>query len=720
MKRSMWHTGLVALLTLAMSGGPAWARGFGGGGRGGGGGGGFRGGGGGGGGFHGGGGGGNFGGGGRGGGNFGGGGGLSGGGFHPSPAARPSLPKSPSISRPGGGNIGGNRPGGGNIGSGNIGGGRPGGGNIGGAGAGLNRPNVVHNPNLGGGGGLNIGSRPQINPGGGITRPDFAGGNRPGLRPGGETRPGLPGAGANRPGNLPGMADKFPGSNALRPGGGPASLPGLGPHRPSAGGAGERFPGLRPGDGGVRPGQGGAGERWRPSDRGTIADRSDDLAGHFNDLNNHWGDNNWHQNNWNNNININNNINNRDINHVGFWGPNGYWGHTGVVGPNGGYWGHTGHIGPNGAWGHSGYYGPAGHWSRNWGFYNGYGPAWGSGRWNYLWNQYPVAMAFGATMWGINAVSYAFGVSSYYNPYYTSPVIVDNQPIVVYSQPIVGDPAYEQQAAAAAPAPDAPPAADAPPDPLTQAFDSARQSFQNGNYAEALQFTNQALKQAPRDAAINEFRSLNLFALGQYSESAATIHAVLAAGPGWDWTTMISLYGNADDYSEQLRKLESAVLADKSAADVRFLLAYHYLTCDHKDAAINMLKEVTQLQPKDQLSADLLKMYAPDEDIPPPKTDAPPPNLEKPAYPMEKLKGDWTASDKDGQFALHLGGDEFSWKFTRDGQPQAVSGAYVVRGNNLVMQPDSGGTMLSEITLKGDHTLIFAPIGEANKLTFTK
>lgn len=415
-------------------------------------------------------------------------------------------------------------------------------------------------------------------------------------------------------------------------------------------------------------------------------------------MNNHWGDNNWHQNNWNNN---NVNINNRDINHVGFWGPNGYWGHTGGVGPNGGYWGH------------SGYYGPSGHWSRNWGFYNGCGPAWGRGSWNYLWNQYPAAMAFGATMWGINAVSYAFGVGSYYNPYYTTPVIVDNQPIVVYSQPIVGDPAYEQQQAAA-------PAADAPPDPLTQAFDSARQSFQNGNYEEALKFTNQALKQAPRDAAINEFRSLNLFALGQYGDAAATIHAVLAAGPGWDWTTMISLYGNPDDYSEQLRKLEAAVTVNAKAADVRFLLAYHYLTCDHKDAAIKMLKEVTQLQPKDQLSADLLKMYAPADETPPPAADAPPPNLDKPAYPLEKLKGDWTAGDKDGQFALHLGDEDFSWKFTRDGQPQSVSGPYVVRGNNLVMQPDSGGTMLSEITLKDDHTLIFAPIGDANKLTFTK
>jgi hypothetical protein len=36
----------------------------------------------------------------------------------------------------------------------------------------------------------------------------------------------------------------------------------------------------------------------------------------------------------------------------------------------------------------------------------------------------------------------------------------------------------------------------------------------------------------PRDAVLHEFRSLALFALQRYSESAAAIHAVLAVGPG--------------------------------------------------------------------------------------------------------------------------------------------------------------------------------------------
>ena len=106
-------------------------------------------------------------------------------------------------------------------------------------------------------------------------------------------------------------------------------------------------------------------------------------------------------------------------------------------------------------------------------------------------------------------------------------------------QPIVGDPSYETQGGggatdgttdnSAGSDTDTPPApAD---DPLKDTFNAARQAFSQGNYDQALELTNQALQTAPRDAAINEFRSLCLFALQQYKESAATIYAVLAAGP---------------------------------------------------------------------------------------------------------------------------------------------------------------------------------------------
>lgn len=451
---------------------------------------------------------------------------------------------------------------------------------------------------------------------------------------------------------------------------------------------GDRLPG------GDRFGQGGAGERWSPTDR-SVPDRHQDLANRFDSLQSNWGNAGWNHGSWTG-------PNGGNLNHTGFWGPNGYWGHTGYWGPNGGHWGHTG------------IYGPPGHWARPWGWYHGYGPAWGYGRWNYMWDRYPVAAAFGVTAWGINAVAWRMGVGTYYNPYYTTPVYVDSQPVVSYDQPVVGDPAYEQQAAAAA---DDQSAAD----PLTTGFDAARQSFFDGNYQDALNQTNQVLAQAPRDAALNEFRALCLFALGQYQDAAATIHAVLAAGPGWDWSTLISLYGDKDAYTTQLRALESAVRANPMAAETHFLLGYHYLTANHQDAAVKQWQRVVELQPKDTLSAQLVKMYTPEEGDSSAAETGPPPDLEEPAFPMMKLYGNWKATNSSGDFSLNLGQDDkFTWTFTRDNQPQSVSGVYIVRGDNLVMQPDSGGTMVGTIKLQNDNTLQYDPVGDVMKLTFRR
>jgi tetratricopeptide (TPR) repeat protein len=625
-----------------------------------------------------------------GGGGFRGGGGFGGGGFGGGGFRGGSF---------GGGNFGGGGFRGGNFGGGGFGGGSygsmgrmpMGGGGFSGSGyhpsmssfgggsGGFNRPNVVHQPNF---------SRPGSEFGSQSFRNDWNSGSRPQIHPGTEGRFGLPAGSGVRPGNLSGVTNHFPGTGA-------ASFPGLGPSR---------------------PGQGGSGERWNPGSRGSISDRHQDLVNRFNDVNNHWNDSGWHHQQWNG-------PNGGDINHFGYWGPNGYWGHTGAWGPNGGYWGHSGHVGPYGAWGHAGYYGPAGHWARNWGWYNGYCPGWGGCYWGYLWNTYPAALAFGATMWGLNAVAWNYGISSYYNPYYQDPVYVDNQPVMTYDQPIVGDPTYESPAPVVADSTDANNPPDAPPpaadDPLTDTFRAARQAFSDGNYDQALTLTNQSLQTAPRDAAINEFRSLCLFALKQYQDSAATLHAVLAAGPGWDWTTMISLYGDKDAYPNQLRALENAVRARPEDAALRFLLAYHYFTCNHKDAAVAQWKKAAELQPKDNLSAQLVQMYSPPPaDAPAPKDS---PDLEKPAYPLEKLRGDWTANNDRGEFGLNLGDDDkFTWKFTRNGNPQTLTGAYAVRGNNLVMQPDTGGTMLAQITLKDDRTLAFNPIGDAQKLTFKR
>src|SRR5204862_5794138 len=113
-------------------------------------------------------------------------------------------------------------------------------------------------------------------------------------------------------------------------------------------------------------------------------------------------------------------------------------------------------------------------------------------------------------------------------------------------------------------------------------FNAARASFYEGSYKEALASTNKALVTMPKDAVIHEFRALVLFAMGNYKESAATLHPVLAVGPGWDWTTMCSLYPDVNTYTKQMRNLETWVGENPKEAYGHFLMGYHYMTCGHE------------------------------------------------------------------------------------------------------------------------------------------
>src|SRR5262249_56341432 len=108
-------------------------------------------------------------------------------------------------------------------------------------------------------------------------------------------------------------------------------------------------------------------------------------------------------------------------------------------------------------------------------------------------------------------------------------------------------------------------------------FDQARAAFLEGNYDQALKLTDEAVAKLPHDAVLHEFRSLVLFALKRYTESAAAIHAVLAVGPGWDAKTLSGLYPDMSTYTAHLRALEAARNQNQRDADLRLLVGYHYL-----------------------------------------------------------------------------------------------------------------------------------------------
>jgi tetratricopeptide (TPR) repeat protein len=331
---------------------------------------------------------------------------------------------------------------------------------------------------------------------------------------------------------------------------------------------------------------------------------------------------------------------------------------------------------------HSGWY---------WGYAAGY---WN--RWDYLWDEHPVAAAVGLTWWGANTLGYGFGYEDYYNPYY------EDTGSYSYAEPIV-TPVYvpvEGQPAAA------------PVEPSQESLDKftqAQAAFSQGNYDDALRLVDEAAVQWPKDAVLHEFRSLVLFALKRYSESAAAIHAVLAVGPGWDWKTLSSLYGNVDAYTSQLRALEAYCKANPKAADTRFLLGYHYLTMGHSDAALTEFRMASELQPKDEVSASLVRSLSPRDTESQATSEAAPPT----AVPAADVAGSWEATGKDSsKYSMTLTKEgTFLWSFTKGTRKEEVKGVYSVEGNVLAMEPETGGVLLAEMTLKSPGNLAFKMVG---------
>jgi tetratricopeptide (TPR) repeat protein len=590
------------------------------------------------------------------------------------------------------------------------------------------------------------------------TRP---GGDRPGINRPGQGRPGQnrPGAGiANRP-NLPDFNNRPTMRPGNRPGqGGFANLDRPGVGRPGQGGAGtqKQFPdrpSTRPGQGGAgtkrpiadrfpdRPGKGGAGtdrfpnrpnpnqiadragDRFRPRPDG-IANRpypnrpnrrGDNIAG--NDRN-RIGDNiqnNVNYNHWEHNHQtiINNSP---TINNVGYrpgaaWGGYGY-GYRGD-------WGYGSRKFADNSW----CYGPG--WRPA---YSGYHSGWYHGScsndWN--WGSYAAGVATGAfTGWALGSRTYDWGYSSYSNPYYTpavQTVFVQEQaasptPVTVYnySQPINTE---------------VPPPAEDVAEPAVSTFDQARTKFQEGDYQQALSLTDQALAKMPNDATMHEFRALVLFALGRYDEAAAVLYSVLAVGPGWDWTTMAGLYANIDVYTQQLRTLENYRAQHPDQAAPAFLLAYHYLTQGHNDAAADMYANVVKLQPGDTLSEGLLSALRPSTAPTQATTQAPDPSTTpspevEPTIDPARITGSWKATaDPKTTISLALQPDgKFTWDVLRDDKTHRIEGTYTLEGDQLSLAQAEAGAMVGTVVLEPNGGFSFRALGapvEDKGLAFQK
>ena len=544
---------------------------------------------------------------------------------------------------------------------------------------------------------------------GGITRPS-PGGDRPGISRPELSRPELSRPELGRP--------EFSRPEFSRPGTGVADRPGLGKiDRPTI------QPGGRPGiaDGkpglGDRPGIGRPGNKPLPGDRPIIGGGNQIGGGRPGDRpiiggGNQIGGGNWFGNNINININNNNNINRPG------WG---------IAGPS---------------------------WQNQWSqrHIHHHHHVWYHGCWSSHWgNRWYMPVALGATFWGLTALSQSWGFgyySGFVNPYLPTTVVAV-APAFDYSQPLVINNYFPAESSAA---PASPPAAGESSDEQAgyKLLDRGRDAFQQGEYQTALNLAEQAIQKVPGDPVLHEFAALCFFALGRYQDSALVLNALLAVAPGMDWTTMIGLYRSSDEYTKQLRALETHVKQHSEDASALFVLAYHYLICGHTDETVKLLQRVIVAQPDDQVTRWLLDALTAEEETVA-EADATPPAREAPAEtaaaaaaaeakpaveprgdegagqaePSTDLIGRWQAERDGNKFELTIGLEgTFTWTYLpRDQEPSTIAGQYGVTGNALVMDGGDQGTLAGRVTSSGPDqfqlTLVGSPPGDTG-LTFQR
>jgi PDZ domain len=299
--------------------------------------------------------------------------------------------------------------------------------------------------------------------------------------------------------------------------------------------------------------------------------------------------------------------------------------------------------------------------------------------------------------WGLGSAYYDSGYGLYYNPYYSGD---DGSSGYDYSQPVqYNAPSQSPQGdgSSASGSSNVPTASE---DAL-QHSTAARTAFRDQDYSTALSEANLALAKMPGDPGLHEFRALVLFALGQYKPAAAAMHSILAVGPGWNWTTLIGLYGDdTATYTKQLRALESDTAANPDSSADRFLLAYQYLCCDHIDAAARQLKKVIELTPKDQLAPQLLATITKSSETSKPSAPAAPAASTEKPLTASALIGDWTSHRDDGStIEIKFTNDsKFTWIFTVNGKTRKFSGTAADANGLLALQRDDGTALMAHVT----------------------
>jgi tetratricopeptide (TPR) repeat protein len=161
-------------------------------------------------------------------------------------------------------------------------------------------------------------------------------------------------------------------------------------------------------------------------------------------------------------------------------------------------------------------------------------------------------------------------------------------------------------------------------------------SFKSGDYKGALYAWRHAIIDDPQNPVMLMMLAQAMFANGNFEEAAGATQAAMQMLPKDKWGVVISnhkeLYGNVQDYTDQLRALEKAIKDKPDNPALRFLAGFHYAYLGFPKEAVDQLDKVIKLQPRDEAAKQLRD--AMQEKLPKPVTPvAPEPSPPGPGIP---------------------------------------------------------------------------------------
>jgi tetratricopeptide (TPR) repeat protein len=243
-------------------------------------------------------------------------------------------------------------------------------------------------------------------------------------------------------------------------------------------------------------------------------------------------------------------------------------------------------------------------------------------------------------------------------------------------------------------------------------------SFKKGEYLTALEGVNLAIAESPGDGAFHEYRALILFALARYGEAAGVLHPLLVSSPGWDWSTMIQLYGNTDDYTAQLRKLEDYTKANSESASSQFLLGYHYMVCTYLDQAETAFAKAAELMPADKVASQMAALAGAstssgETDTAGTEETTVSPELQS-ITELDQILGSWESDNgENGVVTLSLtDAGTFTWTFEgKEGDPFELAGEFNLGQANVLTLDADDSQMAGTVAVDADGNLNFILAG---------